>query len=96
VIDLRSWGRNWNDAAVRRLALLQERRHSHLWSMVGMLGIGLVAGAALGGYAVSQRSQLRRLVAHASRIGSEIADSQDASTVTSTRSNHRRKATAEV
>ena len=64
--------------------------------MLGMLGIGLVAGAALGGYAVTQRSQLKRLVAHASRIGGEMADHQDASTMTPTRSNHRRKATAEV
>lgn len=69
--------------------------------MLGMLGIGLVAGAALGGYAVSQRSQFKRLMAHASRIGNEIAgnggsDEEDASTVTSARSNHRRKATAEV
>ena len=68
----------------------------HVWPMLGMLGIGLVAGAALGGYAVSQRRQLKRLVARASRIGGEMADNQDESTITSTRSNHRRKATAEV
>ena len=101
MIDLKSWGRNWNDAAVKRLALLQERPHSHVWPMLGMLAIGLVTGAALGGYAVTQRAQLRRLSAHAHRVGDGLAamgsaEAQPADRVTTTRSNHRRKAALEV
>ena len=69
--------------------------------MLGMLAIGLVAGAALGGYAVSQRSQLKRLGARAHRIGGELASmvtdkAKAAPEVTSTRSNHRLKAAVEV
>ena len=70
--------------------------------MVGMLALGLVAGAALGGYVVSQRSQMRRLAVHAHRVGDELAAmgkveaTKHVAEVTSSRSNHRRKATAEV
>ena len=100
-MDLRSWGKTWNDAAMRRLAILPERPHSHPWPMLGMLAIGLVAGAAIGGYAVSQRSQLKRLSAHAHRVGDELAalgarEAQVTARVTSARSNHRRKAALEV
>jgi hypothetical protein len=66
-----------------------------------MLALGLVAGAALGGYAVSQRSQMKRLAIYASRKTHEfgrMGDSEDqaVATVTVPRSNHGRKATSEV
>jgi hypothetical protein len=68
--------------------------------MLGMLTLGLVAGAALGGYAVSKRGQLRGLFAYAQRMG-ELADTgtpeaMPSYEVTVPRSNHRRKATSEV
>jgi hypothetical protein len=67
-----------------------------------MLALGLVAGAALGGYAVSQRTQMRRLAAAAHRMGDELADmasyeaDKPVPVVTTHRSNHRRKAASEV
>ena len=101
MIDVRSWRKNWSDAALRRLPTLPEGPHSHTWPMLGMLAIGLVAGAALGGYAVSQRSQLKRLAANAHRVGDELVsmvtkEASPAPAITSTPSNHRRKAGAEV
>lgn len=68
--------------------------------MFGMLALGLVAGVAIGGYAVSQRSHMKRLAGYAHRMGDELAaagEPQDESVgVTTHRSNHRRKATSEV
>jgi hypothetical protein len=66
-----------------------------------MLALGLLAGAAIGGYGVSQRWRLKRLSEHAHRMRDRHArmDTRegDASTVvTVPRSNHRRKATTEV
>jgi hypothetical protein len=66
-----------------------------------MLALGLVAGAALGGYAVSQRTQFKRLTVYAGRIRDDFAGNgeaahQTAAVATPRRSNHRRKATAEV
>ena len=70
------------------------------WPLVGMLALGLVAGAAIGGYAVSQRAQLKRLSAYALGMGDGLDDmgSPDdrSADITVPRSNHRRKATSEV
>src|SRR5258708_12444889 len=72
--DLRSWGRHWNDAAMERIAdMLPRRAPSRTWPMLGMLAIGLVAGAAIGGYAVSQRSHMKRLSEYADRLGGEMS-----------------------
>jgi hypothetical protein len=70
--------------------------------MVGVLAVGLVAGAAIGGYAVSQRTQIKRLAAYAQRMGDGFAaispdqPVEAAAAARSPRSNHRRKATSEV
>ena len=75
---------------------------SRTWPLLGMLALGLVAGAALGGYAVSQRSHMKRLSDYAHRMGDQLANSETfgedapAPVVTTHRSNHRRKATSEV
>ena len=37
-----------------------------------MLALGLAAGAAIGGYAVSQRAQINRLALHARRMRDEM------------------------
>jgi len=99
--DLRSWGRHWNDAAMERIAdMLPRRAPSRTWPMLGMLAIGLVAGAAIGGYAVSQRSHMKRLSEYADRMGDEMSgpdgDDDNPVAVTRRRSNHRRKTTSEV
>ena len=67
-----------------------------------MLALGLVAGAALGCYAVSQRSHRKRLSDDAHRMGDQFGNSdpfegeEPEPVVTTHRSNHRRKATSEV
>jgi len=99
--DLRSWGKHWNDAAMERIAdALPRSAPSRAWPMLGMLALGLVAGAAIGGYAVTQRSHMKRLSDYAHRMGDELSgsarDDDDSVAVTSHRSNHRRKATSEV
>jgi hypothetical protein len=99
--DLRSWGRHWNDAALERIAAtLPRSAPSRTWPLLGMLALGLVAGAAIGGYAVTQRSQMKRLSDYAHRMGDELAGSDNVDdnpvAVTTHRSNHRRKATSEV
>ena len=109
MIDLRSWPKKWNDAGLRQLVTLPEDTRSSPWPMLGMLAIGLVAGAALGGYAASQRSHMARLAGYAHRMGDEpavmggdeginkgIKDELKPSPVTSNRSNHGRKAASEV
>src|SRR5260370_13368116 len=72
--DLRSWGRHWNDAAMERIAdMLPRRAPSRTWPMLGMLAIGLVAGAAIGRYAVSQPAHMKRLSEYPERIGDEMS-----------------------
>jgi len=98
---MRSWPKKWNDAAMRRLAWRYERPRAARWSLLGMLALGLIAGAAVGGYAVSQRWRLKRLSDHALRLPElrremGTRDGEEATTVTIPRSNHRRKATSEV
>ena len=62
-----------------------------------MLALGLVTGVAIGGYAASQRTQMKRLANYAHRLGDELsgevaAPAKPLALVTSPRSNHRRKA----
>jgi hypothetical protein len=101
--DLKSWGRHWNDTAMERIAdALPRSSPSRTWPLLGMLALGLVAGAALGGYVVSQRSHMKRLSDYAHRMGDQLANSETldedepAPVVTTHRSNHRRKARSEV
>jgi hypothetical protein len=99
--DLKSWGRHWNDAAMERISnALPRSAPSRTWPLLGMLALGLVAGAAIGGYAVSQRSHMKRLSDYAHRMGDELTgtdrDDDSPVAVTTHRSNHRRKATSEV
>jgi hypothetical protein len=66
-----------------------------------MLALGLVTGVAIGGYAASQRSQMKRLSNYAHRLGDELSVGDEApvtpvAAVTSPRSNHRRKAVSKV
>jgi hypothetical protein len=108
-MDLRSWPKKWNDASsrwndasLRQIATLPEYPTSRPWPMLGMLALGLVAGAALGGYAVANRSQMKRLSAYAHRMGDEMASmsrdevAEPVARGMSARSNHRRKAVSEV
>ncbi len=98
-MDFRSWPKKWNDAGLRDIAILPENSTSRPWPMLGMLAVGLVAGAAIGGYAVSQRAQMRRLAKQAHRLGDEMAAMASGETIeraNSPRSNHRRKAASEV
>jgi hypothetical protein len=98
VTDFRSWPKKWNDASLSDFVAMPEfKRSGTQWSMFGMLAIGLVAGAAIGGYAVSQRDEMRRLAKRARRMGEELSAMSDVDVVKpATRSNHRRKATSEV
>jgi len=83
----------------RIAAAMPENSRPRPWPMFGMLVIGLVAGAAIGGYAVSQRAQLNRLVLHARRMGDVMPpmdELDDEPVVTTHRANHRRKSTSEV
>ena len=96
--DFRSWPKKWNDTSLGDFVAMPEFKQSGgQWSMFGMLALGLVAGAAIGGYAVTQRAEMKRLAKHARRMGEELAAMGDADAVQpATRSNHRRKATSEV
>ena len=101
-MDFRSWPKKWNDASLRQIARLPENSSSRAWPLLGMLALGLVAGAALGGYAVSQRSQMKRLAMYGHRMSDELAAMGEDEAVKplpgtpSRHSNHRRKAAAEV
>ena len=86
---------------MRRLASLERRTPSRTWPLLGMLVLGLVAGAALGGYAMSQRSQLKRFATYAGRVREAMArmgrsELESVDTAKTPRTNHRRKATSEV
>jgi hypothetical protein len=87
---------------MRRLVSRYERPRSPRWPLIGMLALGFVAGAAAGGYAVSQRWRLKGLAKYAQRIrdmrtAMGMHEGDDGATiVTVPRSNHRRKATSEV
>jgi len=104
VTDLTSFRKYWNQAASRRIAAMEGKAPSRKWPLFGMLAFGLVAGAALGGYvAMSYRPQIKRFATYAGRMRHEMAgagigkpDVEPIAVVTAPRSNHRRKATAEV
>jgi len=86
---------------MRRIARRLDSAQPSRWPLLGMLALGLVAGAAIGGYAVSQRSQLKRLSAYVRQMGDGLTDlgtpeAKTVAVVTVPRSNHRRKATSEV
>src|ERR1700720_4216068 len=100
MMDFRSWPKKWNDASLRQIARLPENSSSRAWPLLGMLALGLVAGAAIGGYAVMQRAHIRRLSDYAHRMGDELGasdmDDDNPVAVTTHRTNHHRKATSEV
>lgn len=80
---------------------LPEHSPSRQWPLVGMLALGLVAGSALGGYLVSQRSRMKQVDKYAHRMRDELDgmgkhEVKPVAVATSTRSNHRRKAASEV
>ena len=94
MIDLRSWPKRWNDeATLSRLATLPEHSSISRWTLAGVFAIGLIAGAAIGGLAFSQRSIQQRL-----GTDTDWMDDQGTEpvTVTTHRSNHRPKSPAEV
>ena len=98
-MNFTSWPKKWNNSTLGDYATLPEFQPSRTWPMVGMLALGLVAGAAIGGYAVSQRAQMKRLAKRARRMGEELAARGEVDVIrpeSETRSNHRRKATSEV
>ena len=96
---MRNWAKRWNDAAVRRIV---QPPQASRWPLIGMLALGLVAGAAVGGYAVSHRWRLQRLSEYANRIrdlrsAMGMHEGEDGATiVTVPGSRLRRKATSEV
>lgn len=99
--DLRSWAKRWNDASLRQIATLRQPAPSRRWPLLGVFAAGLVAGA-IGSYAISQRSQIRRLAARAGNVRRELLSELDRVEVAtpvgvkSDISNHRRKAALEV
>jgi hypothetical protein len=101
VTDLRSWAKRWNDRSLRELVRLPQPRSSGPWPLIGMFAVGLVAGA-IGSYAVAQRSQIQRSAWRARSWRDEAlgefggAEVAKPLSVTSNRSNHRRKAAVEV
>ena len=98
--DFRSWPKKWNDTSLGDYVALPEFKQSGgQWSLLGMLAVGLVAGAAIGGYAVSQRAEMKRLakkVHHIGEMASAAEDEADKPVMTTQRSNHRRKSTLEA
>jgi hypothetical protein len=101
VTKLRSWAKRWNDTSLRHIAILRKPSPSRRWPLAGMFAIGLVAGA-IGSYAVMQRSQIKLLARRALIARRQVLDELGAVdvakpvSVTSHRSNHRRKAAVEV
>lgn len=99
-MDLKSWRNRWNEASLPQIPVLPFESQSRPWPLFGMLLIGLCAGAAIGGYAVSQRSQINRLALHARRIRDDMNSvghfDEEPVTVTTHRTNHRPKTTSEA
>ena len=98
MIDLRSWPKRWNEAGLRDIAILPENSGSRPWPLIGMFAIGLVAGAAIGGFAVSQRHEMKRLAKYADRMGDDLAvmAQNELKDPSNPSPNHRRKAISEV
>jgi len=99
-MDLRSWAKRWNEASLRHILALPDRPSSR-WPLVGTFAIGLFVGA-VGTYVVTQRSQIKRLGHRALTFRKDLLgelgtiEAAKPASVTSHRSNHRRKAAAEV
>jgi len=96
--DLRSWGKHLNDAALERISdALPRTSRTRVMPMIGMLLLGLLAGAAIGGYVISQRSRLNRFGEYPGGKAGEGIDLEDEPVgVRTHRANNRRKATSEV
>ena len=102
--DLGPWSKRWNSVSLPRVPNWPGNSSSRRWSLLGMLAIGVVAGAAIGGYVASHPAQMRRLGMRARRIGndltsmggSESVEPAEPAAVTSSPSNHRRRAGLEV
>ena len=101
--DLRSWAKRWNDASLRQIVALPERP-SRRWPLVGTFAIGMLLGA-IGTYVVTQRSQIGRIGRRALSLRKDLLgelgevgriEAAKPVSVTSHRSNHRRKAASEV
>jgi hypothetical protein len=101
VTDLRAWAKRWNDASRRRIAILREPSPPSRWPLLAVLAIGVVAGV-IGSYAVTQRSQIKVLARRALSARRQVLDEFGGVevgkpvSVTSRRSNHRRRAVVEV
>jgi len=99
--ELRAWAKRWNDASLRQIATLRQPAPPRRWSLLGVFTAGLVAGA-IGSYAISRRSGIRRLAKRAVLAGGELprefrrVEVATPVSVKSHISNHRRKAVAEV
>ena len=82
------------------MTLPEFKQRGGMWPLLGMLALGLVAGAAIGGYAVSQRAEMKHLATRVHRIGDELTaatdDEAEKPVATTQGSNHRRKSTLEV
>jgi hypothetical protein len=95
------WPKKWNEASLRDMARLPEFSRSRRWQMLGMLAVGLVAGAALA-YAVAQRAEIKRLAMRARGIpdeqtmGDAEVEAVQSQADAARGSNHGRKATSEV
>jgi hypothetical protein len=102
VTRLNTLAKSWNEATMRRIVRRLERQRPSPWPLVGVLAVGLVAGAAIGGYAVSQRRRITKLARYVAQLGDRVGQSDmqseleaaDANTVPL--SHHRRKATTEA
>ena len=97
--DMRSWAKKLNDASVRRIVRRYDRPQSSRWALFGMLALGLVAGAAVGGYAVTQRWRLTDYAHRIRKLRADMSmheDDEGATIVTVPGSKLRRKATSEV
>ena len=86
---------------MHRIASRFERTRPSKWPLVGILALGLVAGAAIGGLAMSQRWRMERLselVRRARRQDTEMGmhEGDLATVIPVPRSNDRRKATSEA
>ena len=99
-MDFRSWRNRWNEATLPQIPILPFESRSRHVAPAGVLALGLAAGAAIGGYAVSQRAQINRLALHARRMRDEMTSmgqlDEEPVVVTTHRSNHRPKTTSEA
>jgi hypothetical protein len=99
-MDLRSWAKRWHDAPLRHILAVPDPP-ARRWPLVGTFAIGLFVGA-IGTYVVTQRSQVKRIGRRALIWRKDLlgelgtVETPQPVSVTSHRSNHRRKAAAEA